>query len=68
MAIDDKIRVEKSQSDINRAAPNVLPPQQHKLIEHAKFCIHLLERHSKSKERSLKSRGKNKLRPYSPWI
>ena len=45
MAIDDKIRVEKSQNDINRAVAKVLPPQLHKLIEHAQFFIHHLERH-----------------------
>ena len=87
MIIDDKIRDEKSQYDINRAAAKVsvlssdkidryeyqtneeiLPPQQHKLIEHAKFLIHHLERPPKNKERLLKSRRESNLKRYNPWI
>ena len=79
MAIDDKIRDEKLQYDINREAAkisalssekidkyeyltgeDILPPEQRRVIEQAKFTYSPLGKAFKNKLKQLKIKEKNK--------
>ena len=83
MAIDDKIRDEKLQYDINREAANIsalssgkidkyeyltgqeiLPSDQSRIIEQAKFTYFPLGKAFEKQTKKLKNKDKNKLKLY----
>ena len=83
MTIDDKIRDEKLQYDINREAANVsalssgkidkyeyltgqeiLPSDQSRIIEQAKFTYFPLGKAFEKQTKKLKNKDKNKLKLY----
>ena len=83
MRINDKIKDEKQQYDINREAgkisdllsgkidkyeyhtgEEILPPEQKRVIEQAKFTYSTLGKVLETQIKGIGARGKNKLKPW----